>query len=243
MRIILLLTFLCLQPLQARMYLEFHIKNAKELQQLDEALRLGQKLRTSLKSLLKHSPEDGNIQKIRSQIEKFEEQMFKSYGMIPGLTYLTVPTSGVIHILVPENKVAEYIKEGVSVKAGTPMIVVKDSQGNNVKCFKVTLRELKTRDSVQTFNQALQSAESIRARIKSLETQLEKKPELKKDPKLQEGMKQLKDTLSLLDKELLVRYNVKPRFKYIFEPLTGAVYLNISESDLKKLGEMKKNEK
>ena len=238
-----LLTFtLFLLPLQARMYLEFSIDDATELKQLDEALRLGLKLKSSLKTLRQNSPNNKNIQVLEKQLAQFEEQMFKSYGMIPGLTYLTVATSGTIFMLVPENKVAEYVKEGITVAAGTPTVTVKDSKGNDVRCFKISVKKLITRDSVMAFNQTLQAAESIRIQLKSLGTQLEKKPELKKDPKIVDAIKKLKATLEKFDSELLKKFEVKSGFKYTFEPATGAVYLKISESDLLKLGKMKKEE-
>ena len=242
MKLILVILTLIILPLQARMYLEFTVDNATELQQLDEALRLGLKLKKSLKTLQKHSPDDKNISLLEKQIAKFEEQMLKSYGMIPGLTYITVPTSGIIYILVPEDKLANYAKEGISVAAETPTVMVKNSQGKDIRCFKVSIKKLLNRDSVMAFNKTIQAAESIRAQLKNLEKQLNAKPELKKEAKLQDALKKLQETLDNLDSELLKTYDVKTGFKYTFEPSSGAVYLNISESDLIRLGKMRKAE-
>ena len=241
--IILFLAFQGLVQAQTRMYLEFNVTDPVKLRQLDEALRIGNELKRSLEILKKNSPNDDKIPLISQQISKYDEQMYKTYGLIPGLEYLTMATTGTINVLIPVNEVSKYINEGITVKAGTPTVNVKNSAGEDVVCFKIKQKTLNSRDSVQTFNQALRSAESIRQQIKNLELQLEKKPQLKKEAKLQEGMQKLKETLKILDEKLLQQYGIKAKFKYIFEPISGAVYLRLSEEDLKKLGELRKGKK
>ena len=228
---------------QDRMYLEFTVNDTVKLKQLDEALNIGQQLQGTLKSLKEYQPTDKNIDKLSVQFKKYEDQMFKAYGLMPGLKYRMVPTSGSIYILVPKNKVSEYIQDGVTVKAGSTSMIVKNKQGQSVNCFKVLLRSLSEAKEVQQFNQTLRTAASIRQQISNLEDQLNKKPEIKKQQAIQEGMTKLKETLSSLDKSLKQKYEVTPRFKYIFEPQTGAVYLILNEVDLKTLGEINKAKK
>lgn len=215
-----------------RLFLDFTLNDQKALQQLDEALKVGIDLRNTIANLEKANGESDELNLLRKKLTLYEQQMQKTFGLYPGLVYQMVPTSGVIYNLKP---VAES-----EVGKDAEIVSIKNTAGDSVRCIKIKVKYLKSREMVSQFNRAIYTSQTIKAQIADLEKQLKEKPELKGKEDIQSGMKGLKDTLMSIEAKLEELYSVKADGKYIFEPLTGAVYLALSDADLEKLSDLKK---
>lgn len=225
---------------ELKLFLDFTLDNPGELQQLDEAIRLGNDLRNAIKILKSKSPDQKELQQLELKLKDYEDKLQKSYGLYPGLNYKMIATSGYIYNLVPKERKEEYLKKGFTVKPDSPVVVVKNSNGEDVECFKVKVRLLQKRESVIQFNSALKTAFSIKSQIASLEAQLKEKPELVNNEDIKQGMSKLKEALGSIENKMKEDFGVRNDGKYIFEPKTGAVYLALSAEDLKSLSEINK---
>lgn len=217
---------------ETRLFLDFTLNDQKALQQLDEALKVGIDLRKTIANLQRIDADSEELKNLQKKLNLYEEQMQKTFGLYPGLVYQMVPTTGVIYNLKP-------ISDGGSSK-GSEIVSIKNASGETIECVKVKVKYLNSREVVSQFNRAIYTSQTIKSQIADIEKQLKEKPELKVKEDIQAGMKSLKETLGAIESKLEERYNVKSDGKYVFEPLTGAVYLALSEADLEKLSEFKK---
>lgn len=225
---------------EMKLFLDFTLDDKQNLQQLDEALRIGSELKSALREMEKQGETGTKYVNLKSQLEKYEAEMLKVYGIFPGLNYKMVPTSGYIYQLIPNSQRDAYLEKGFKIPLNSPSVMIKNKENKDIECLKVKIKLLQKRESVLQFNQALRTSTSLKQQIVSLEKQLSEKPEIGKKEEIQNGMNELKKALSQIEEKMNERFGVRNEGKYIFEPKTGAVYLALEKEDLKKLSDLKK---
>lgn len=223
-----------------KLFLDFTVEDQSSLQQLDEALKVGSELRATIKSMEAKNITTEGYSNLKEKLKRYESEMLKVYGLYPGLEYKMVSTSGYIFHLIPEKSRESYLQKGFKIPVDSPTVIIKNKANLDVKCLKVKIKLLQKRESVIQFNQSLMAAGSLRQQIQNLEEQLNKKPELKKQEEIQQGMSELKEALKSIEIKMNERFGVRNEGKYIFEPKSGAVYLALNKKDLEKLSNLKK---
>ncbi|NQZ56195.1 MAG: hypothetical protein HRT88_01820 [Lentisphaeraceae bacterium] len=222
------------------MYLERTLENSQELKQVDEALTLGRKLKLAIRQLEKESPQNVSLGRLKLQFQKYEEQMYRSYGLVPGLTYMAVPLSGKVFQIIPVAEINKYRKAGFLIADNSPVVKVNDARGKAVACVKVMLKVLSKSVDIQYFKKAVASAESLRMKVMTFSQRMSVDEKFKKEEKLQSALKQLRQSLKTIENAIYITYGVRAEGKYSFEPDKGAIYLVLSEDDLKELADFKK---
>ena len=223
-----------------KMYLERTLENPVELKQVDEALVLGKKLKLAIGQLEKEDPQNSSLQRLKSQLQKYEVQMQRSYGLVPGLAYMAVPLSGRVYQIIPVKEIDKYRKAGFLIPDNSKVVQVENAEGQPVSCVKVMLKVLSKSIEIQYFKKAVGSAESLRMKINTFDRRMSADVKLQKDEKLQAALKQLRQSLKTIEDAVYKTYGVRAEGKYTFEPDQGAIYLVLSEDDLKKLADLRK---
>ena len=240
--ITLTLHFTCMaQGDKIKMYLELSLDTASKLEQMDEALKVGRELKANIAKLQKEQSQDMILFKLQEKLDLYEKQMYKTYGLIPRLNYVMVPTQGQIFQIVPLSEIGRAQKNGLKVPAKCSKINVKDKDDRQIQCLKIPVKKLLKGQDIQHFKEALHSAEDLRIKIADFKKRVKAKAELQENKKLSTALKQLEETLHKIESAMQNNFSVSPGKKYIFEPQKGLVYLILKEADLRKLAEGSKN--
>ena len=177
-----------------------------------------------------------NILNLKKNLIEVERQMYKLYGMIPGLVYGSELKEAHVYLLYSNPRLKKALMDN-SLKMEDIHGYVEQSSSNGIseRLNKVRVMEMTQKKNLELFKALISYEKDLKSSLALCRKELKKKLTKTKKAELLSLIKDLRKKKFSCEKNMLEVYGLTNEDKYLFEEVRLDVHLYLSVSELKSI--------